>query len=115
MAANDMIASKCKKCGYTVYPAVVRCSECKGREFENVKMGDEATIVTFTHLYALPQGIEDYYITLGIVEFPCGARATGQITGPEGSVEMGVKVKPVWGRLRQIGDYDQFGWKFQVM
>ena len=115
MNGHQMTGYKCN-CGIIYYPQVARCAECKGSKFEPVPLGDEAKVITYTHLTSVPTGLDYYLITLGIVEFPNGARATGQLVGEKASaVHIGSRVKPSWGKLREIGGFDQFGWRFEVL
>lgn len=105
-----MIGYKCTSCGFLMNPKHARCLQCNAQTFEEVEMGNEATIVTFTKLTAVPTGISDYMLVLGIVEFANGLRATGQITSE--NIDIGTKVKPVWDKVRTIGDKDIYGFKF---
>ena len=94
-----------------MYPKHERCLSCKGREFEEVGLGDECTLITYTKLYALPEGIEMPPLTLGIVDFGKNVRALGQIMTDEPKI--GMKLRPVWGKLRKIGEKEIFGFKFE--
>jgi len=102
---------KCKGCGKIFYPKRVCCPDCGGKMFEEICLGDECILLTFTKLYALPEGIERVPLVLGIVEFANGARAVGQIT--DENVTIGMKLEPVWGLLRKIGGKEVYGFKFK--
>ncbi len=102
---------KCNGCGKVFYPERVCCPHCGGNVFEKVYLGDVCTLLTFTKLYALPEGVERVPLVLGIVKFANGAMAVGQIT--EENVSVGMKLKPVWGLLRKIGGKEVYGFKFK--
>ena len=108
---EKMMGFKCKKCGRVMYPKHERCLGCKGTEFEEVGLGDECTLITYTKLYALPEGIEMPPLTPGIVDFGGNVRALGQIMTDEPKI--GMKLRPVWGKLRKIGEKEIFGFKFE--
>ena len=102
---------KCKSCGRVMYPKHDRCLDCKGTEFEEVELGEDATLLTYTKLYVLPEGIEMPPLVLGIVKFPGGVRAMGQLTTDDPKI--GMKLRPIWGKLRKIKDKEIFGFKFE--
>jgi uncharacterized OB-fold protein len=84
---------------------------CRGTEFEEVELGEEAKLITYTKLYAVPQGIDMPPLTLGIVDFGNNVRALSQIMTDE--PKLGMKLRPVWGKLRKIGGKDIYGFKFE--
>ena len=102
---------KCNGCGKVFYHKRVCCPDCGGKVFEEICLGDECILLTFTKLYALPEGIERVPLVLGIVEFANGARAVGQIT--EENVTIGMKLRPIWGLLRKIDGKEVYGFKFK--
>jgi len=108
---KDFMVYRCKSCGRKFYPRHDRCPYCRGMEFEEVKAGDTCTLITYTKLYILPEGIEMPPLTLGIVDFGEGVRALGQIMTD--NPRIGMKLKPVWGFLRKVGDKDCYGFKFK--
>lgn len=111
-AQIDFIAYRCKKCGKKFYPKHDRCPRCKGVEIEEIKIGNICTLITYTKLYVLPEGVEvPPPLTLGIVEFEEGVRALGQIMTDNPVI--GMKLKPVWGVLRKIGGKECYGFKFE--
>ncbi|MEW6222915.1 MAG: Zn-ribbon domain-containing OB-fold protein [Candidatus Hadarchaeota archaeon] len=108
---EKFLGFKCKSCGRVMYPKHDRCLKCKATEFEEVELGKEAKLVTYTKLYAVPEGIEMPPLVLGVVEFPGGARALGQIASDNPMV--GMKLRPVWGKLRMMKGKEIFGFKFE--
>lgn len=108
---EKMMGFKCKRCDKIMYPKHERCLSCRGTEFDEVSLGNECKLVTYTKLYALPRGIEMSHLTLGIVDFGNKVRALGQIITD--NPELGMKLRPVWGRLRKIGGKEVYGFKFE--
>lgn len=106
-----IIGVRCKSCGKAFYPRRVRCPQCEGKIFEELYLGDNCTLLTFTKLYAVPEGVKRVPLVLGIVEFMNGAKAIGQIT--EENVRIGMKMIPVWGLLRKIDGKEVYGFKFK--
>ncbi len=94
-----------------MYPRHDRCLKCKGGDFEDVELGKVATLLTYTKLYSVPEGIEMPPLILGIAEFSEGVRALGQLTVDDPKV--GMKLKPVWGMLRKVKGKEIFGFKFE--
>lgn len=111
MAEKKLIGFKCKKCGAIAYPKRPICSSCKGRDFEEYSLGDDGRVVTFTKLWAIPEGVEQLPLTLAIVEFPGKVRVTGQIIN--GEIRNGDRVRPVWGNIRKIRGKEIQGFKFE--
>ena len=72
---DKMVAFRCRSCGNTYYPKRPVCPACHSREFEEVELGRECKLLTYTELYATPLGIEKRPLVLGIVEFESGIRA----------------------------------------
>ena len=108
-----MVGLKCKKCGAIAYPKRLLCSSCKGRNFEELPLSGEGRVVTFTKLWAIPEGIEQLPLTLAIVEFDGKVRVTGQILSEE--IRTGDRVHPVWGHVRKIKGKVIEGFRFEPL
>lgn len=81
-------AYRCPKCGALYHPAPMVCKQCRTRrdpsvtvfpDFDKVPLGGPCTLLTWTRIYALPDGIDRPSVAFGIVEFPNGLRALGQL------------------------------------
>jgi hypothetical protein len=112
MSERKFVAMKCEKCGNISYNKRLVCLNCRGRDFTQVEIFGAGTVLTFTHLFAVPEGIERTPLTLGIVEFKNGIKVTGQIE--DQNVKIGDTVHPVWGLLRKKGESEVYGFKFRV-
>jgi hypothetical protein len=60
--------------------------DCDGREFEELPLDGPCKLLTWTRAYNLPEGYMQPWLNFGIVEFPSGVRATGQIGFDDGIV-----------------------------
>ncbi len=93
---------KCLNCGKIHYPRHGRCLECKQREFEEVNLPSEGTLITFTQLKAPPSGIDSRSLFLGIIDLG-EVRYTGQIEVEDiGKLHTGMKLTPHWKHVRTI-------------
>jgi len=101
---------QCKECGRIFYPQRQLCLGCGGREFKEVSLAEEGVLLTFTKLHALPMDFEMRTLMLGIVEFPHGGRALGQLSTDE--VRMGMKMRPRWEVVRERDGEQIYGLKF---
>ena len=107
-----MVGFKCKKCGRVMYPKHARCTGCRSTDLEEAPLGEKCTLLTYTKLYSVPIGVEQVPVALGIVEFEeNGVKATGQLVGED--FETGIKMRPVWGELRKIGEKKIYGFRFE--
>lgn len=85
---EQMYAYKCKKCGKLHHPHYVVCQnpDCDGSEFEELPLDGPCKLLTWTRAYNLPEGYMQPWLNFGIVEFPNGVRATGQIGFDDGII-----------------------------
>jgi len=102
---------KCSSCGsiYTINRRV--CPKCGGRTFEEYDLGDSCKLVTYTVVWVTPKGIDRSPLVLGIVEFPSGARAFGQIITSEPKI--GMTLTPKIGELRVSDGNHITGYRFE--
>jgi len=107
---DPMTGYQCAGCGRVFYPARRVCLGCGGRQFSEVPLGDECTLVTFTRLHALPMDFQVRTLMLGMVEFPGGVRALGQLSAEQ--VEVGMKMRPSWEVVRTLEGQQIRGLRF---
>jgi len=98
---SELVAYKCKACGHVTYPARARCLNCKGREFVEIPVSGQCTLLTFSEVRSLPWGIDERSRTLGVAEFAEGFRAMGWVQAPTASA--GLKLKAKEQPVRTIG------------
>jgi hypothetical protein len=92
---GEVYATKCKKCGRVYYPPQVDCPECLASDVEWFKLSDEATLETYTHVQARPQGFEkqEPYI-IAIATTADGVKIAGKLEGVKlEDVKVGMKLK----------------------
>ena len=104
------VAYKCKNCGRLTYPKRVRCLNCKSQNFEKVPFPEYGEVLTFTQVFQLPWGVDDRFLTLGIIKFDNGVKTMGRITSPD--IKTGTKVKGSWEKIRVMNGEDVYGWSF---
>src|SRR5512136_397487 len=85
---RNVYAYRCPKCGALYHPAPMVCKACRNRrdpsevvfpDFQKVPMGGPCRLLTWTRIYALPEGIDRPSVAFGVVEFENGLRALGQL------------------------------------
>jgi uncharacterized OB-fold protein len=111
MAENRLVAFKCEKCGTITYPKRILCPSCRARDFVEYPLGSEGRVVTYTKLWAIPEGIEQLPLTLAIIEFDGKVRVTGQVLSED--IKTGRRVGPVWGHVRKIRGKEIQGFRFR--
>ncbi|MEW5865564.1 MAG: OB-fold domain-containing protein [Bacillota bacterium] len=106
-----MYAYKCTACGKLYHPSRAVCRECGGREFEEIPLEGEGTLLTYTRVYALPEGYMKPWIAFGIVEFPNGLRVSGQMATDD--LATGMKVRATVGLVKEGVGKDYYGFIFE--
>jgi uncharacterized OB-fold protein len=91
---------QCNECGRIFSPARQVCLGCGGRQLSEVTLRGEGKLLTFTRLHALPMDFETRTLMLGIVEFPDGLRALGQLAAEQ--VTIGMKMQARWEVVREL-------------
>ncbi len=99
---------KCLKCGKLHYPKHARCLSCKHREFESIELPKEGFLVTWTMLKAPPTGIDRSSLYLGIIDLG-EVHYTGQLEIDPEIIKTGIKVKPLWKKVREIDGKPFYG------
>ena len=93
-----IMGSRCKKCGYKIFPPRADCPQCMSGEFEFVEYSGKGTVLTFTKIEAAPTGFErDVPYTCVVVELEGGGRllAWSGETLPQADVKIGMPVQVV--------------------
>lgn len=101
---------KCKSCSLIQYPRVAVCRGCGSREFEEVKLGKNGKIFTFTSDYYYP--CADPPLILANVDLAGGGKLLIQMTDREpNSVEIGMDVEMVLRNYHQGKGFNNYSWK----
>lgn len=107
---------KCPECGTVDYPAPMLCKHCGARRdpsgvehssWEKVPLGGKCKLLTWTKLYALPEGFSDRYLLFGIVEFESGLRASARLLVED--PKFGMSLVAEAGLVREKVGKDAYG------
>jgi len=113
MMEEKMYAYKCTACGELHHPKHYVCKKCGNREFNEVPLGGEVTLVTYTKVYNLPEGYMKPYMGFGIVKFTNGLVVTGQLEVE--NPEIGMKLISTVGIVKEGIGKDHFGFIFKTI
>ena len=108
---QEMYAYKCTACGELHHPKHYVCKKCGNRKFEEVPLGGEVTLVTYTKVYNLPEGYMKPYIGFGIVKFTNGLVVSGQLEVE--NPEIGMKLMATVGVVKEGIGKDYYGFIFK--
>jgi uncharacterized OB-fold protein len=108
---QKMYAYKCTACGTLHHPKHYVCKCCVNREFEEVPLGGEATLVTYTKVYNLPEGYMKPYMGFGVVKFTNGLVVSGQLEVED--PEIGMKLMSTVGVVKEGIGKDYYGFIFK--
>jgi uncharacterized protein len=79
---NEIMATRCNKCGTVYFPPRADCVKCRGSEFTWIPIEGKGKLVTFTEVYFAPPAFQDStpYL-LGLAELESGLRVFAPISG----------------------------------
>jgi uncharacterized protein len=92
---GKFVTTKCTKCGNVSFPPQADCPECMASEFEWVELGQDATLVTFTHVQITPASfVGDDTYTIAIAELQGGLKVLAWLEGTKAEeAKPGMKVR----------------------
>jgi uncharacterized OB-fold protein len=100
-------ATTCDDCDTVLYPPRLVCPSCGGRDFTDVTLPRDGTVLTFTVVRVPPAGFtEQTPLPIALVELENGARVMvqiGDVDDPE-SVEIGMPVRLEFRRISWDGE-----------
>lgn len=108
---EQMYAYKCTECGELHHPKHFVCRKCGARKFEELPLEGDCTLVTWTRVYNLPEGYMKPWLGFGIVKFPNGLTASGQLEVDK--PEIGMKLEATVGVVKEGVGRDYFGFIFK--
>jgi uncharacterized OB-fold protein len=112
MPKKKMIGYKCENCGIEFHPKREICPKCRNTMLSEFEINEDGKVMTFTKLYAVPDGIDEKPLIIGVMDFN-GIKITGQLV--DNDVRIGDKVTPLWGQLRESQGKRIFGFKFKIL
>lgn len=118
----EVFARKCPGCSKLYYPAPMLCGECGERrdpsgivfsEWETVSLSGKCQLLTWTRVWALPEGYDVKYLLFGIVEFENGLRASGRLMVEQ--PETGMQLEANVGVIKESLKEDIHGFMFEAV
>jgi uncharacterized protein len=106
-----LYAYKCTKCGELHHPKHFVCRKCGHREFDEIELCGEGTVVTWTKVYNLPEGYMIPYMCFGIVQFENGLTVSGQLDCEY--PQTGMRVTSTVGVVKETVGKDHLGFIFK--
>ncbi|MDR1532065.1 MAG: hypothetical protein LBS62_07755 [Clostridiales bacterium] len=106
-----MYAYKCDACGELHHPKHFVCRKCGGTDFTETPLEGEATVLTWTKVYNLPEGYMKPYLCFVIARFDNGLTVSGQINSEQPVT--GQRVKAVVGVVKEGVGRDFYGFIFE--
>ena len=113
---THVYAYRCPKCGALYHPAPMVCKSCRNRrdpsevvfpDFDKVPLEGPCKLLTWTRIFALPEGIDRPSVAFGIVEFSNGLRAAGQLMVERPKTGATLVARP--GLVRELVGRDFYG------
>ena len=113
---RHVYAYRCPRCGALYHPAPMVCKSCRNRrdpseavfpDFDRVPLEGPCTLLTWTRIFALPEGIDRPSMAFGIVEFANGLRAAGQLMVDRPQTGAALVARP--GLVRELVGRDFYG------
>jgi len=97
-----LIGLKCNTCNRYSYPPKPACPYCGSRNVERVELPKEGKLLTYTVIYATPEGFRDQSpLLIGLIELPNGAKVISQLTDVDvEDVKVGMKLEAVLRRVQ---------------
>jgi len=119
-SSNDkpyLIGSRCRVCGYTVFPKQDVCVRCRqDGTMEQLKLGPYGILETFATMRVGPPDFPPPYI-IGYVKMKEGARLFTLITGCEtkdDALEIGEEMELLIEKIKEDTEGNHLiGWKFK--
>lgn len=111
--SEQMVAYQCTGCGELHHPKHFICRKCGARQFEEIPLGGECTLVTWSRVYNLPEGYQKPFLCFGIVCFPNGLTVSGQLEVDQ--PEIGAKLQATVGIVKEGIGQDHGGFIFKAL
>lgn len=95
VAAGDhceLLAARCKACGYLAFPALTCCPRCAGTQFKATTLPRQGTLYTYTAVHIGPPGAMVPYLA-GYVDLDSDMRVFGHLEIDEAEVRIGMLVE----------------------
>ena len=107
----EMYAYQCDVCGELHHPKHFVCRKCGSTSFTEIVLDGEATVLTWTKVFNLPEGYMKPYLCFAIVRFENGLVVSGQIN--DDAPHIGERVMAEVGLVKEGVGHDYYGFIFQ--
>jgi uncharacterized OB-fold protein len=99
-------AGRCLKCDRVAYPTRSVCPDCRGTEFESIRLSPSGIVLTSTVIHVPPDDfLNEAPYAMAVVETPEGARFMTQVVDCEpSSVLPGTEVSLEFRLIRKEGE-----------
>jgi uncharacterized OB-fold protein len=110
LTRHQLTVRQCAACGALQWPPRLRCSRCRGDEFQAAVLPDRGVVHTFTVCYRAfdPWFASRTPYAIAVVEISDGIRLTGNYLGADlAGLACGM---PVRARYEAVGGHALLGW-----
>jgi uncharacterized OB-fold protein len=109
----NMNAFRCTSCGELHHPRHMVCRKCGATDFEEFVLAGEATVLTWTKTYNLPEGYMVPYLCFAIVKFDeTGLVVSGRINSEAPAI--GMRVRSTVALVKET-EQDYYGFVFEPL
>ena len=102
---------RCTQCGELHHPRHFVCRKCGAVQFEEHPLTGEATVLTWTKVYNLPEGYMKPYLCFCIVRFENGVTVSGRINSEQ--PKTGMRVRANVDVVKEAVGKDCYGFIFE--
>ena len=112
-----LIGEMCANCGAVFFPRRAVCPRCGSREFEECKLSEKGSVVSWTTIRNPPKDYEKYapYV-VALIQLDDGVRILSQVVDVEPEeMKTGMRVEAAFRRVREDGSSGiiEYGCKFR--
>jgi uncharacterized OB-fold protein len=99
-------AERCVHCGMVLFPPRIICPQCRGRQFEPVRLAREGNLLTWTVIRVAPSPFVDQApYAVGIVELAGGVKIMAQIADCEPErLSSGMPLRVEFRKIQEEGE-----------
>ena len=107
----EMYAYQCDVCGELHHPRHFVCRACGATSFTEVPLNGQATVLTWTKVFNLPEGYMAPYLCFAIAQFDNGVVVSGRIDDENPTI--GQRVFSTVDVVKEGVGRDYYGFIFQ--
>ncbi len=107
----ELFSYECAQCGELHHPKHFVCRKCGGTEWIEHPLNGEASVLTWTKVYNLPEGYMKPYLCFCIARFDNGLAVSGQINTDY--PQTGMRVRATVDVVKEAVGRDHYGFIFE--